>query len=799
MLISLNWLKQYIDLEGIEINELENALTMIGQEVEKIDRQGSNLDNIVVAQIIEKESHPESDHLTVCKVDNGTEIQQVICGAPNHKKGDKVILAQIGANLGEDFVIKKTKIRGMESNGMLCSEKELGLGQAHEGIMILPEDAKVGTPAKEYFKLSDVIFELEITPNRPDCLSHIGIARELAVYYDKELKMPNTKIENETTEKVEDLVTVEIDDTEISRRYAARIVKNVKIGESPKWLKERLESIGLRSINNVVDISNFVLMELNHPIHTFDYNKIQGNKIIVRRAKENEKVVTLDDQERELASEDIVIADANRVVAIAGVMGAANSEVDENTTNILIEVAHFEPTLIRKTSKKLTLSSDASYRFERGVDLEDAEKVINRVANLIKEVAGGDILEGIVDNYPIKHEKKLVELNIPRLNKFVGKEIPEEKIIKIFENLEVQVTKNGDNLSLIAPSFREDLEREQDYYEEVIRIYGFDNIEDILPKLDMNSDEIVDTTLILDNVKDIAASVGLKEVINYSFIPRDGLEKINFTRIAKDNTLEVLNPITEDFVIMKPTLIYSLLKNAKDNLSRNFSNINFFEVSRTFEKGEKLAKEDVKLGIILAGEPNKYLWDAKPKKYDFYDLKGIVEEILSKMKFNNYTIKRTEQTELHPGRGADIFVGREFIGSFGEIHPDVLEKFGLEKESILVAELNIDLIKKYTGKKVSYKGISKFPAVPRDLALVIDDQILVGDVIKTLEKVSPLIEKVELFDVYQGIGLGLGKKSIAISIVIRDKNKTLVEEEINGVVSKILEKVKKDYNAELRQ
>ena len=799
MLISLNWLKQYIDIEGIEIKELENALTMIGQEVEKIEIQGSNLDNIVVAKIIEKDKHPESDYLTVCKIYDGNETHQVVCGAPNHKQGDKVILAKIGAKLGEDFVIKKTKIRGIESSGMLCSEKELGLGMDHEGIMILPENAEIGMTAQEYFNLTDVVFELEITPNRPDCLSHVGIARELSVYYNKELKMPNTTIDVESKEKTQDLLSVEIESTDISRRYAARIVKGVTIDESPKWLKDRLESIGLRSINNVVDISNFVLMELNHPIHTFDCDKIEGNKIIVRRAREEEEVVTLDDQKRELISEDIVITDSKKVVAIAGVMGAANSEVDENTKNILIEVAHFEPALIRKTSKRLTLSSDASYRFERGIDLEDAEKVINRVANLIKEVAGGEILEGIVDNYSKKHEKKVVELNISRLNKFVGKEIPKKEIIRILENLEVNVKQKDENLILTAPSFRDDLEREQDYYEEIIRIYGFDNIEDILPKLDINGAEVVDTTLILDNIKDIAASVGLKEVINYSFIPRDGLDKIKFTKIPKENILEVLNPITEDFVLMKPTLLYGLLKNAKDNLSRNFSNINFFEISRTFEKGEKLAIEEVKLGIVLAGEPNKYLWNAKPNKYNFYDLKGIVEEILLKMKFNNYSIRRTEQTQLHPGRGADIYVGKEFVGCFGEIHPDVLENMELEKESILVAELNIDLIKKYTNKKYSYKGISKFPAVPRDLAIVMDENILVGDVIKSVEKVSPLIEKVELFDVYQGIGLGLGKKSIAISIIIRDKNKTLVEEEINAVVSKILEKVKKDYNAELRQ
>mgnify|MGYP000006015844 FL=1 len=799
MLISLNWLKQYIDLDGIEINEMENALTMIGQEVEKIDIVGGNLDKVVVAHLEEVKKHPNADSLTLCKVNNGKEILQIVCGATNHKTGDKVALAQVGARLKEDFTIKKGKIRGEESNGMLCSEDELGIGSDKDGIIILPEDAPVGVPFKDYLGINDTVFELEITPNRPDCLSHIGIARELSAYYGKELKYPETEIKNEIEEKTSDNVKVTIEDSNLSRRYVTRILKNVTVKESPKWLKERIESVGLRSINNIVDVSNFILMEMNHPNHVFDLDKIEGNEIKVKSAVKGDKLVTLDEQERELEDGDIVICDSKKILALGGVMGGLDSEVTDNTKNILLEVAQFNPQNVRKTSRRLTLTSDSSYRFERGIDVEDSIKVINRLANLIQEVAGGEILNGYVDVYPVPHENKVAELNFERLNRFVGKVIPREKVIEILRNLEIDVKDNGETLTLTAPSYRGDLELEQDYFEEVIRMYGFDNIENILPRVDINKNSTLDTTKLTDRVKTICASVGLKEVINYSFIPKDALQKLKFTGVSEDKLIDISNPITEDFVTMRPTLLYSLIKNAKDNMNRNVSNIRFFEVSRTFEKAEELAKEDIKVGIILAGENDKTLWNPKPVHYDFYDLKGIVEEIFSKLKFQSFSIKRSVQTEFHPGRSADVFVGKEYIGSFGEIHPDVLENFGLNKKTVLVAEFNIELIKKYINKPFVYQGIVKYPAVPRDLALVMNENILVGDVLKTIEKIDKKVEKVELFDIYQGIGVEPGKKSVAISILLRDDSKTLEEKEINDIIDKILAKMKKDYMAELRQ
>ena len=799
MLISLNWLKQYIDLDGIEISELENALTMIGQEVEKIDVKGENLEKVVTAKIVEKEMHPDSDHLTICKVDNGKEVLQIVCGAPNHKAGDKVALAQIGARLAEDFVIKKGKIRGVESSGMLCSEEELGLGSDSSGIMILPEDAPIGMPLKEYLGVNDVVFELEITPNRPDCLSHIGIARELGAYYNKEVNYPSTEINGETGEKTEDNIKVEIENSDLSKRYVARIIRNVTVKESPAWLKERVESIGIRSINNIVDASNFVMMEMNQPNHTFDFDKIDGGKISVRSAREDEKLITLDEEERDLATDDIVISDAEKVVALGGVMGGQNSQITENTKNILLEVAHFNPINIRRTSRRLALISDSSYRFERRVDRSNAINVINRLANLIQEVAGGEILAGAVDIYPEPYARRVATLSFEKLHRFVGKVIPKEEVIRILTKLEVEVKDNGDSLTLTAPTYRDDLENEQDYFEEVIRMYGFDNIENILPRLDINPKATMDTTKLYDKVKVIASQAGLKEVINYSFVPRDAMDKIKFTKVPRENLIDLPRPITEDFATLRPTLIYSLLKNAKDNMNKNVSNIRFFEVSRTFEKGEELASEETKLAFILAGENDKTLWNAKPVPYDFYDLKGIVQEIFTKLGFKNYQIKRSAATELHPGRSADVFVGRELIGSFGEIHPDVLENFDLNKKAVLVAEFSIDLIKKYIGRKTVYEPLVKFPAVPRDFAFVVKEDVLVGDILKAIEKVDKKIEKVELFDIYRGVGVLPGMKSVAISVILRDKNKTLEEKEIVEISNKIVNKVKKDFDGILRQ
>lgn len=805
MLISLNWLREYIDLDkNIDIKELENALTMIGQEVEKIEKQGENLGKVLTAKIEKYEKHPDSDHLTVCQVNNGTEVLQVVCGAPNHKEGDIVAMAQIGAKLDEDFIIKKGKIRGAESNGMLCSESELKIGKDHDGIMILPQDTKLGVPMNEYLGLDDTVFELEITPNRPDCLSHVGIARELAAYYSKELKVPTAEVTVEGNENID--ISIE---EGLSNRYLARVIKGVKVGESPKWLKNRLEAVGIRSINNIVDISNYVMLETNQPNHIFDLNKFGSRKVTVSRAKNEEVFVTLDDKERVLDNEDIVITNGEKVVAIAGVMGGGEVEVDENTTDILIEVAHFDNIMVRKTNRKFALSTESAYRFERSVNTENMEYVVDRISSLVKELAGGTVCN-INDSYPVKPNTNITTLSLPRLYRFVGKEIEKDKIIDIFEKLEVKVEDKGEELLLTAPSHRQDLINQFDYFEEVIRMVGFDSIENVMPSVKLTKERLEDTTKFVTDIKKVVSNLGVREVINYSFIPKNSLEKVLFD-IAEENIIEIKNPIVEEFSILKPTLMYSLIKNVRDNINRGASDIRFFEVSKRFTKeqvtninekavmiGEMQVFERETLALVLSGSKIKNIWNAKPEEYDFYDMKGVVEALFEKIGFTKYQIRRSENKAYHPGRSVDVFVGKELVATYGELHPDVLENMDVEKSNILYAEVYLDLIKKYISTSIRYKGLSKYQSVPRDIAIVVNENVLVGEMLKTIEKVDKLIERVELFDIYQGLGIEKGYKSVAISIVMRDDNKTLEEKEINDVMNKIITKLTKDFGATLR-
>ncbi|CAM3124287.1 phenylalanine--tRNA ligase subunit beta [Streptobacillus ratti] len=805
MLISLNWLREYIDLDkNIDIKELENALTMIGQEVEKIEKQGEHLTKVLTAKVLEKVAHPNSDHISICQVDNGEKVQQVLCGATNHKVGDIVAMAQIGAELEKGFVIKKAKIRGEESNGMLCSEVELKIGKDNDGIMILPQDTKLGIPMNEYLGLDDIIFELEITPNRPDCLSHIGIARELAVYYSKKLQLPKVNVTVEDKEDIE--ISIE---KGLSNRYLARVIKGVKVDKSPEWLKNRLEAVGIRSINNIVDISNYVMLETNQPNHIFDFNKFNSKKITVSRAKNDEKFVTLDEKERVLNNEDIVITNGEKTVALAGVMGGTEVEVDENTTDILIEVAHFDNIMVRKTNRKFALSTESAYRFERAVNTENMEYVIDRITSLVKEIAGG-IVCNINDDYPVKPEIKVTTLSLPRLHRFVGKEIEKDKILDIFEKLEVKINDKGEELLLTAPSHRQDLINQFDYFEEVIRMVGFDSIENEMPLVKLTKERLEDTTKFVTDIKKLVSNLGMREVINYSFIPKNALEKVLF-EIPNENIIEIKNPIVEEFSILRPTLMYSLIKNVRDNINRGANDIRFFEVSRRFTKQEvnKFDEKSVTingmqvfeketLALILSGSKIKNIWNAKPENYDFYDLKGVVEAIFEKLRFMNYKIRRSENKAYHPGRSVDIFVGKELIGSYGELHPDVLENMDVEKSNILYGEIYLDLIKKYISNNIKYKGLSKYQSVPRDIALVVNEDVLVGEMLKTIEKIDNSIEKVELFDIYQGLGIEKGYKSVAISIVMRDDNKTLEEKEINDIMTKIINKLTKDFGATLR-
>ena len=799
MLISLNWLKQYVDIKE-SVEEIANALTMIGQEVEAIDIQGKDLGNVVIGQIVEFDKHPNSDRLTLLKVNVGEEEPlQIICGATNHKLNDKVVVAKIGAVLPENFKIKKSKIRDVESFGMLCSEAELGLAKESEGIIILPEDAPIGKEYREYAGLNDVIFELEITPNRPDCLSHIGIAREVAAYYNRKVKYPVIEIA-ETIESVNTVIKVNIEDKERCKRYLGRVIKNVKIKESPEWLKTRIRAMGLNPINNVVDVTNFVMFEYNQPMHAFDLDKVEGN-ITIRAAKENEEITTLDGVERVLKNGELVIADDEKAIAIGGVIGGQNTQIDSDTKNIFVEVAYFTPENIRRESRDLGIFTDSAYRNERGMDIENLPVVMNRAVSLIAEVAEGEVLSEVIDKYVEKPKRAEISLNLEKLNKFIGKNLTYEEVGKILTHLDIELKPLGDGTTLlIPPSYRADLTRPADIYEEVIRMYGFDNIEAKIPVMSIESGEENTNFKISRIVREILKELGLNEVINYSFIPKFTKELFNFG----EEVIEIKNPLSEDMAVMRPTLLYSLITNVRDNINRNQTDLKLFEISKTFKKlGEGqngLAIEDLKIALILSGREEKNLWNQSKSDYNFYDLKGYLEFLLERLNVTKYSLTRlTNNKNFHPGASAEIKIGEDVIGVLGELHPNLVNYFGIKREKVFFAELNLTSLLKYIKIKVNYETISKYPEVLRDLAITLDKSVLVGEMVKEIKKKVNLIEKIDIFDVYSGDKIDKDKKSVAMSIVLRDKNRTLTDEDIDKAMTAILELIKDKYNGEIRK
>ena len=799
MLISLNWLKQYVDIKE-SVEEIANALTMIGQEVEAIDIQGKDLGNVVIGQIVEFDKHPNSDRLTLLKVNVGEEEPlQIICGATNHKLNDKVVVAKIGAVLPGNFKIKKSKIRDVESFGMLCSEAELGLAKESEGIIILPEDAPIGKEYREYAGLNDVIFELEITPNRPDCLSHIGIAREVAAYYNRKVKYPVIEIA-ETIESVNTVIKVNIEDKERCKRYLGRVIKNVKIKESPDWLKTRIRAMGLNPINNVVDVTNFVMFEYNQPMHAFDLDKVEGN-ITIRAAKENEEITTLDGVERVLKNGELVIADDEKAIAIGGVIGGQNTQIDSDTKNIFVEVAYFTPENIRRESRDLGIFTDSAYRNERGMDIENLAVVMNRAVSLLAEVAEGEVLSEVIDKYVEKPKRAEISLNLEKLNKFIGKNLTYDEVGKILTHLDIELKPLGDGtMLLIPPSYRADLTRPADIYEEVIRMYGFENIEAKMPVMSIESGEENTNFKISRIVREILKELGLNEVINYSFIPKFTKELFNFG----EEVIEIKNPLSEDMAVMRPTLLYSLIANVRDNINRNQTDLKLFEISKTFKKlGEGqngLAIEDLKIALILSGREEKNLWNQSKSDYNFYDLKGYLEFLLERLNVTKYSLTRlTNNKNFHPGASAEIKIGEDVIGVLGELHPNLVNYFGIKREKVFFAELNLTSLLKYIKIKVNYETISKYPEVLRDLAITLDKSVLVGEMVKEIKKKVNLIEKIDIFDVYSGDKIDKDKKSVAMSIVLRDKNRTLTDEDIDKAMTAILELIKDKYNGEIRK
>jgi phenylalanyl-tRNA synthetase beta chain len=800
MNISYNWLKKYIDIPYTS-EELVERLTMCGIEVESVSKTNVVAEGVIVAEVLERNQHPDADKLSVCKINTGEEVVQVVCGAPNCDAGKKVALATIGTvfdDKGKPFKIKKSKLRGVESNGMLCSSSELGLDEDHSGIMELPLDATVGSSLNTVYE-SDTVYELEITSNRPDWLSFIGVAREIKALSGKELKLPHVKLPNpENDADYTDLVKVK--DFELCPRYSGRVIRNVTVKESPDWMKQALLSIGLRPINNIVDISNYVLFELGQPLHIFDLDELKENRVIIRRAQKGEKITALDEKEYELSENNLVIADAEKPVCIAGVMGGEHSGVTEKTKNILIECAYFNPSNIRATSKKLNLSSDSSHRYERGVDVNNIRYVSDRTASLILELAGGKLCSGFVDvnnkdYYPVP---KTVKCNFEKIRTLLGTNISNQGIVDIFEKLELTIENlSEESCDVVANTFRLDIEREADLAEEVIRIYGLENV----PVIDIHAKPgggiKKDSYSVIENARNELVSLGFTECINYTLI--DETLSLRDKNLTKEDLVSVANPISAENTVMRPSLLTGILKNVERNISHNTHEVKIFEFGKVYSASDKLPEERYSGCIALTGRkyPERYS-EEKSQLHDFYDMKGLLETWLDQRKVKGYVFKKSDNSIFKAGTRSDVIVHGKTAISFGEIAPLFTKGFRL-RAPLYIAVIELSNILKMKTKTVEYSAVPQFPATTRDVAVVVDESMENSEIISCIAKAKcKILEKIDVLDVYRDKALGENKKSIAYGLTFRNPVKTLTDKEVNKAHDSIRNKLERELPLTLR-
>ena len=832
MKVSLKWLSEYVEIPA-DLKAFCDRLDLTGTGVEGVEIAGATYDKVVVGQIVEKKAHPDSDHMWVCQVsvgennlgkDGKPEPLQIVCGAQNFNEGDKIPVALVGAEFG-DFKIKKSKLRGVVSNGMNCSERELGLGSDHDGIMILPADAPVGEPFADYMKLNDKILDLEITPNRPDCLSMKGMAREVGAMYERGFTDPlDDPIfnlgENQDLEPTADSVEVTISDPARCDRYTARVIENVKVGPSPDWLAQRVTAAGARSINNIVDATNYILFLLGQPLHAFDYDKLANKDgkvhIIVRPAEDGEKFTTLDGEERTLTSDMSVIATPTEAVALAGVMGGLDSEVTDETTTILLEAATFSSGHTSRTSRNLGLISEASLRYERGVDDNPIGAFSDASAALIAAVSGGTVRPGIVDVWEQKTEPIMLDFRIPRFNAMMGAEIDRDYIISTLTRLGCAVTvadeaesvaascAEGELLHVLAPTFRPDLEREIDLYEEVLRLYGMDRIEPTLPG---GAGRIGKRTVAeqkIQKINDTLRAAGLNETVTYSFAEPGDLDKLRMDKEGLGMPVELLNPLNAEQSIMRQSIIPGLLHSLAYNQNHGVKNVQLYETGRVFfaAEGKKKPKEKERVAAVLAGAMGDPAWNNTPAAFDFFDGKGIIESLLHELatpKVRFKALSAEEAPHLQPGRAAQVLSGGTVLGWVGEIHPLAADAF--EATAPVVAfELDLDALVKTSQPARDYVDVPLFPAVTMDIALVVDEDVTNEKLMQVMRSAGgKLLSSIQLFDVYRDEErLGAGKKSMAYALKYRSPDKTLTAEEVNKQHERLIKKTCGATGAEVR-
>ncbi|WP_195336566.1 phenylalanine--tRNA ligase subunit beta [Paraclostridium bifermentans] len=794
MLVPLKWLRDYVDIDR-ETQEFADMMTMTGSKVEKVEFFGKETNGVEVCKILEIEQHPDADRLKVTKVEVADgQILQIVTNATNINVGDYVPVARIGAVLPGDFKIKKGKLRGVLSEGMFCGAEELTIPPQYveehkkDGIYILDhqDSFELGMDVREALGINDALIEFEITSNRPDCRSIIGIAREAAVTLGKELKYPQITV-NGSDEEMKFEIDVQ---TELCKRYCGKVIKDVKVGPSPYWMQRRLIEAGMRPINNIVDITNYVMLELGQPLHAFDLEDIKYNKMIVKLAQEGEKFTTLDGAQRTLTSDMLVIGNQDKTLDLAGIMGGENSEVKDNTTSIFLEGASFAKENIRATSKKLGLRTEASSRFEKGIDVNLTEAAVNRACQLIEELGCGTVLNGMLDYYPKKEEVQKITANPERINKLLGVNVPMDQFINILERLEFKCNLiSSDKLELEVPSFRLDICEDADILEEVARIYGYENIPSATLEGNATAGVKTNKQKFMDNVKSNSIAVGLNEILTYSFVSPRGVDKLN---LAEDDErrefVKIINPLGEETSVMRTTLIPNMLDVISTNLSHKVEEVYAFECGNTFRPQEGLPVETKKLSIGMYG-----------KEVDFFSIKGAVETILTNVGFDGYEVEpETKNLTFHPGRCAKLVYNNICIGTFGELHPDVLENYDLNQR-VYVAEIDIDLVFENLNNSKVYNPLPKYPATTRDIALLVKDEVFVKqieDIIKA--NGSDILESYQLFDVYKGAQIEEGHKSIAYSITYRSKDKTLTDEDVAKVHDKIVSELSEKLNANLR-
>ena len=814
MKISYNWLKDYLEC-SLSPEEVAEALTSIGLEVdslEQVEEIPGGLAGVIVAEVVECVEHPDSDHLHITKLNTGdAELLQVVCGAPNVAAGQKVLLATVGTVLGEDFKIKKSKIRGVESFGMICAEDELGIGESHDGIMVLDPDAVVGTPAKDYLGLAtDAVIEIGLTANRVDAASHIGVARDLYAYLKHNgipctLNIPDVSAWSDND--LEGAIPVEVKASEGAPRYTGTTIKGVKVSASPEWLQKKLLSIGVRPINNVVDITNFILHETGQPLHAFDAARIGGRRVVVRRAEEGEKFITLDGIERTLSSADLMIADSEKPMCLAGVFGGADSGVNESTQEIFLESAYFNPVSIRKSSKRHGLKTDASFRYERGADPLIVEYAAKRAALLIQELAGGEIVGRMQEEYSEKIEKKTVELDYDRIENFIGKKIGREVIESILESLSYEFLEKTDGGSKVAvPSYMVDVYRECDIVEEILRIYGYNNIE--LPhamRMSVNAPQKPEPELVRKAIADFLSANRFVETMNNSLTKSEYYSKLK--TYPEEKCVRIMNPLSSDLNVMRQTLLLNGLEVVAYNINRQITNIKTFEYGSVYSfnpetDGKTLDsyEEHTCYALFMSGQPEKS-WRTDPGKGSYFQLKGYLELLLKRFGCEIYSLETSAAHSdiFSEGLSYSLPGSHQHLAVMGTIAPARLKQFGI-RQPVFAAEINwpalFELVKR---NKIRYKELPKFPEVKRDLALLLDESVSYADLRRSAFRVGKkLLKQVGLFDVYRGDKIAEGKKQYALSFVLQDLEKTLTDNDVEKVMNKLLSTFQNEFGATLR-